>query len=337
MVRTFFTALALCTAQMTVAPAMAQTFKMAHVFPAVNMNWTESGAVFAAKIAELSDGTMNITNFPAGQLGKETTALVSSGLAEMGLIIPSYEVEKLPLGSVGELPGFNEDSCSASARMWHLAKEGGPLDQAELSPLGLRALYVVSLNPYQLVTARKPVDSLAAAKGLKIRANGAAMDKAVRSLGAVALQVTFSEFYDALGRGTIDGGVWPLAWTRTNGLEGAINHATEGVGLGTAVTIAVINKRAWERLSPEQQAILQEAGAAAQAHFCSHLNAMEISEKAELKSLGLIETHVLAEAEVKAWNDILTPVQEDWAATLEASGRPGPAILKAYRDAPTTR
>lgn len=331
------TTLALLAAQALAPSAFAQTFKMAHVFPAVNMNWTEGGAVFARKMEELSGGKMKIANFPAGQLGKETSALVAGGLADMGLIIPSYEVEKLPLSTVGELPGFNEDSCTASARMWHLVQEGGALHSAELAPMGLRALYVVALNPYQLVTAEKPVDSLASVKGLKIRANGAAMDKAVRALGGVALQVSFSEFYDALGRGTIDGGVWPVAWTRTNGLEGAITYATEGVGLGTAVTIATISERAWGRLDAEQQQILMQAGAAAQAHFCQHLNALEISEKAALKELNLVQSLPLSETEVAAWSALLTPVQEDWAATLEGSGRPGRAILDAYRTAATTR
>lgn len=316
------------------APASAQTFKMTHVFPAVNMNWTEGGAVFAKAVEELSGGEMTVTNFPAGQLGKETSTLVSSGLAEMGLVIPSYELEKLPLSTVGELPGFNEDACSASARMWHLVKEGGELDKAELEPLGLHALYAVALNPYQVVTSRKPVASLADLKGLKLRANGAAMDKAARALGAVGLQVSFSEFYDALSRGTIDGGIWPVAWTRTNGLEGAISYATEGVGLGTAVTIATISQRAWDKLDVDQQRILLEAGAKAQQHFCTHLNELEVSEKAALAESGQIETIRLSDDEISAWNELLIPVQEDWATTLDQSRRPGSEILKAYRDAP---
>lgn len=337
MLKTTLLSTALVSLMGTLAPVAAQSFKMAHVFPAVNMNWTEGGAIFAKAIEDMSGGAMTVTNFPAGQLGKETSSLVASGLADIGLVIPSYEVEKLPLSTVGELPGFNESSCAASGRMWNLVKEGGALDVAELKPMGLRALYVVSLNPYQLVTASKRVASLADVEGLKIRANGAAMDKAARALGAVGLQVSFSEFFDALNRGTIDGGIWPVAWTRTNGLESAIEYATEGVGLGTAVTIATINEKVWDRLDPAKQDILLEAGRKAQQHFCEHLDRLDVSEKAALEETKLIQYVKLSPEEAAAWNDRLMPVQLDWAKTLDQSGRPGSEILQAYKQAPTTR
>ena len=206
-------ALATAAALILSVPASAQaqeTFKVSQVFPSTHWHWIEGMKIFTETVEQASGGKIKFEVYHAGQLGKETTTLVTSGLAEFGLLVPSYETAKLPLTSVAELPGMHSTACEGTAKYWNLAKEGGALYEAEYKRLGVRPLYVILLAPYQVMTAAKKISTLDDLAGLKIRASGAAIDKTIRSLGAVPVRVTSNELYDSLSRGTVDGGFWPV-------------------------------------------------------------------------------------------------------------------------------
>ena len=129
--------------------------------------------IFTEAATEASGGKIKFEVYHAGQLGKESTSVVTTGLAEFGLLVPSYEAAKLPLTSVSELPGLHTTSCEGSAKLWNISKEGGALFEAEYKKLGVRPIYAVVLAPYQIMTSKKKVTNLAELSGLKIRALGA--------------------------------------------------------------------------------------------------------------------------------------------------------------------
>jgi TRAP-type C4-dicarboxylate transport system substrate-binding protein len=320
---------------MTVAAsAQEMTFRFTHVFPGTHMQWTEAGGYFAKLVEESSDGKIKIEPYHSGQLGKESVTLIGSGLADAGVIAPSYEAAKLPLTSVAELPGMSTTSCEGTARMWNLVKEGGAIDEAELKPLGLHALFVNVLPPYKLATNRKRVSSLAEASGLKIRANGAAMDKAARALNAVPVMVPVTEFYDSLSRGTVDGGFWSMGSTKAVGLDSVIHYMVEGAQIGTAVTIDVINERVWEGLDESTKKLMTDAALKTQKHFCTFTDEQEKRVVAELVAAGSLELVPLSDEEKARWRDTLAAVADAWAGKMDSTGRPGTQILEAYRAAP---
>ena len=166
--------------------AQERTFKITQVFPQTHWHWTEGMKVFTEEVEKASGGKIKFETYHAAQLGKESTMLVTSGLAEMGLLVPSYETDKLPLTSVTELPGLHTNACEGTAKYWSVAKEGGALYEAEYKPLGVRPLYVIS-PPYQLMTNTKKVASLADVSGLedprKRRRHGQDDTRARRDLG----------------------------------------------------------------------------------------------------------------------------------------------------------
>ncbi len=311
-----------------------KTFKFAHVFPATHKQWTEGGAYWAKLIGEASGGKLKVQQYPAGQLGKESTTLIGSGLADAGLVAPSYEPDKLPLSAVAELPGVTSSACEGSAKMWELVKEGGLIDEAELKPLGLHALYAQVAPQYAIVTTKKKIAALADIKNLKLRANGAAMDKTARALGAVPITVTGSEFFDALSRGTIDGGFWSIEAIRPWGVEKVLDYALSGARTGTAVTIHVMNRRVWDRLDAETKQIVTKAAMETQKHFCSWLDQQVVSEAKILGETSNLKVTQLTPEEHQRWDDLLASVATSWAKDLDSTGRPGTKILEAFRKAP---
>jgi TRAP-type C4-dicarboxylate transport system substrate-binding protein len=319
----------------TAAAEGQMLWKFAHLFPATHKQWTEGGGYFAKLLAKSSNGRIKIVQYPAGQLGKTSTSVIGSGLAELGILVPSYEPDKLPLSSVAELPGLSSDACEGSAKLWSLIKEGGLIDEAELKPLGLHALYAQVAPQYDIITTQKEITSLADIKSLKLRANGTAMDTTARALEAIPVAVTSSEFFDALTRGTIDGGFWSLEMIRPWGVEKAIEFALDGAKVGTGVTIHVMNRRVWDNLDQTTKETVSKAAMETQKHFCSWYDERVLDEAKTLTDSGDIKINRLSPEESKRWEEMLVPVSKSWAAELDSSGRPGTKVLNAFQHAPT--
>lgn len=325
------TVLAATTALILTSPVAAETYKITQVFSSGHWHMTEGIQTFMDEVKAATNGEIDFEVYHAGQLGKESTTVTASGLADFGLLVPGYEVEKLPLTSVVELPGFHKTSCEGTRQFWELAKEGGALYEQEYKALGIRPLYVMVLAPYAVETNTKVVASVDDMKGLKLRANGA-MAKAVDALGGVPMQVTSPEFYDALKRGVVDGGMWPIGSTRLVGLEDVLNHTVDGTQMGAGSTFFAINEKVWQKFDAETQQKIMAAGERVSQHMCEYLDNSEQSEKAWLIENGKLEAHALSESEAAKWAAAISGVATDWASDMDSKGRAGSAVLQAFQE-----
>ena len=184
-----------------------------------------------------------------------------------------------------------------------------------------------------MLTASQPIAEIADLAGLKIRANGAAMDKTVRTLGATPIQVTAGELYDSVTRGTIDGGFFPFHSVPTYHLEEVFGFGVEGAQLGSGSVVFAMSDRAWSKLGPDDQAALTEAAAAAQQNLCQWLDAEEARVRDLLVAENGLQVTSLSPDQAVAWQEAVAAVATDWAADLDRLGRPGTAVLEAFRDA----
>lgn len=317
------------------ATAQEITFRFAHVFSATHWLWTESGTRFVNEVQQASNGRIAFEVYPAGQLGRETVSYLSSGLADMGIAVPSYEADALPLTSVLELPGIIRDSCSGVRQFESLAAEGGVLYENEYRDLGFHVLYVNVLPPYALITSTRPVSRFEDIAGLKIRANGNAMTMTARALGAAPVPVTSSELFDSLTRGTVDGVLLAVGSVPSLDLANVLNYSVDPIRLGGGVTFTVINLDVWNGLSAEDQQILTTAAQNAQEYLCQFLDNREIEVQEQLVAAGQFTVTTLPDDELTRWTEALSGIATDWANGMDASGRPGSAVLQALYDAPT--
>lgn len=312
------------------APAMAETFKITQVFSSTHWHMTQGIQTFMDEVTAASDGRIDFEVYHAGQLGKESTKVVSSGLADFGILVPGYEVEKLPLTSVVELPGYNTTACEGTMKYWELAKEGGALFEEEYAKLGVRPLYVMVLTPYEVQTTKRKVQTLEDMKGLKLRANGI-MANTVAALGGTPMQVTSPEFYDALTRGVVDGGMWLSGSTRLVGLEEVLNYTVRGTQLGSGSTMFAVSEKTWRKLDAETQAILMEAGEKTTRHMCEYLDASDASEMDWLVANGKLEPTELSDEQAALWREAVVPVVDQWAVDMNSRGRAGTKVLEAFK------
>ena len=157
---------------------------------------------------------------------------------------------------------------------------------------------------------------------MKLRvSNDPIMTGMVSGLGANATVVSFNELYSALQTGVVDGAEQPIANYQSNAFpEVAPNLILDGHTLGAIQVI--ITDEAWDKLTPEQQDVLTEAG-----KYASGYN-RKISEEAENKVLDELKANGVSVVDVED----KTPWQEACKDIIESSTKDNAELYQKILD-----
>ena len=242
------------------ASAQEHSFKMA-------TSWSggplmEIGAqAFADKVADMSDGRIEIEVFPAGTLGPglKVSETVKNGVADMGHTWVGYDwgIDPTAVLFGGYAGSFDTE------RMLHWLYRAGGADlhaqwRDEKFDLVSMPLFIRTSEVF--LHSRKPVRTLEDIKGLKLRTAGAWLAIS-ESMGAAPVTMPGGDVYPALERGTIDATEWGTLWENISpGFYRITKYVIiPGVHQPTAPFELVINKEAWNSLSEEDQKLIHDA------------------------------------------------------------------------------
>lgn len=318
-------------------PAVAQEqikLKFAHLFPESQYHWTEGGKIFADEVTKRSNGRVTFEVYPAAQLGKDQASLLQSGLADMAILIPSYDPAKFSRSGVTDLPGMYSSSCEGARKVWALARGGGALDKDEYKPLGLHMLFVGSNPPNVLVTARKQVSRIDDIAGLKLRSlGGGAMDKAIRAVGAVPVKMGAGEVYDSVSRGTVDGAAFTYIGMPAYDLKDVLHYGVDGAYFGSGSFLYAISQKSWDALPDDIKKIMDDAGDVAREHLCKWQDDNDRLARDSFIEKNSFKITPLSSEDIATWKKRMAGVNKSWAAEMDAAGRNGTALLKAFQEA----
>lgn len=327
---------AFAAAALASAPAWAQTnFRVADSFPTGHHIAETTIKPFMAEIEKRSNGQSKFEYYPAQQLGKakDLMALALSGVADISYVAPAFVSDKLPLSVVAELPEDAGSVCNATRAYWKLAKEGGLLDQLELEPAGLKMLFTVVLDPYQVfMTKAHTLTGLASFEGMKLRTTGGAKEIAVRKIGAIPVQIPTPDVREAAARGTIDGYLFPVSSVLAYDVAPATAYSTIGENFGSFVVSYVMSRKKWNALPAELRQIFDEVGEQAVEAGCKDNEETAISDQAKIEEIG-VKFVKLPEADHQKIVELMSEVGSEWAADLDKRGKKGSEILDAFRKA----
>ncbi|MGN0157971.1 MAG: TRAP transporter substrate-binding protein [Brotaphodocola sp.] len=267
---------------------------------------------FKEEVEKLSGGSIKIDLQASGVLGSENdvldTMLGGGGTIDISRIsafaLTSYGGEKSSLLSI-PYTFVNRD------HFWNFA-DSDLAQEFLLEPqengAGVRGLFYGEEGFRHFFTV-KEVKTLADLAGMKLRvSNDPIMNGMVEGLGASPTVVAFNELYSALQTGVVDGAEQPIANYKSNAFpEVAPNLILDGHTLGAIQVI--ITDEAWDKLTPEQQDVLMEAGKAASAYN------RQISEEKENEVLDALKAEGVNVVEV----DDITPWQEACKDIIDSS------------------
>lgn len=315
-------------------PAMAETIRVGDSFPVGHYIAENMTKVWMDMVSKQSNGGVTFEYFPAEQMGKakDLLQLTQSGVLDVGYVGASYVADKLPLSSVGELPEAFTTSCAGTKAFWQIAKPGGALDKAEFAPNGVRVLMVMVLPPYQIFTKSQEITGIDSFKGLKLRSTGGSKEIAVRLVGGVPVSIPAPESREALSRGTLDGILFPHSSILPYDMHPLVKYATQNTNFGSFVVTYTISQSRWDKLSPETQKVMAEAGEAATLHGCEIADQLDGKDKQTIADSG-VKFVDLPPADAQKVAEMMATVSDQWAEALEARGKSAKEILTAFRAA----
>lgn len=318
-----------------IQPVVAQEqmlLRVADVYPAGHYIADALIKPWMEAVKERLGARVDLQYFPAEQLGKgpQMLALTQQGVIDVGLIIPAFVPDKLPRSAVAELPGSYGTACEGTNAFWQLATSG-ILAEKEYGPNGIHVLIATVLPPYQIFL-RSPIENAASFSGKKIYSTGGAKDLTVRRLGGVPTRMSTSEVYEAMSRGTIDGGLMAYGSALAYRLPGLVKSATAGENFGSGVVTYGISQRKWDSLPKDVREALDAAGRSVTQQACKAISARSDSDLEKLKAggVGLV---TLPASDRSVVDRELAGVADDWAKELDGRNLDGSSVLAAFKNA----
>lgn len=278
---------------------------------------------FKELAAKYTDGKVKVEIYPNSQLYKDKEELEALQLGAVQMLAPSL-AKFGPLGAkefeAFDLP-FIFDSKDALRKVTN-----GPVGKLLLSKLESKGIIGLAYwdNGFKIMSANKPLHTPDDMLGLKMRIQSSkVLEAQMKAFGAVPQVMAFSEVYQALQTGVVDGTENPPSNMYTQKMHEVQKHATltrHGY-LGYAV---IVNKAFWEGLPGPVRAGLEKALAEATT-YANDIAQKENDDALEaMKKSGKTEFYTPTEAEHKAWMDAVRPVHK------EVAGRIGKETLEAF-------
>jgi len=231
--------------------------KFSHVV-AVDTPKGKAAEYFKKLAEERTKGRVKVEVYPNSALFKDGEEMEALQLGSVQILAPSL-AKFGPLGArefeVFDLPYIFDDYDEL-----HKVTQG-PLGAALLEKLESKGIVGLAYwdNGFKLMSANKPIRLPADYKGLKMRIQSSkVLGDEMKALGAIPQVMAFSEVYQALQTGVVDGTENPPSNFYTQRMHEVQKYAalTEHGYLGYAV---IVNKKFWDGLPADIRTTLEGA------------------------------------------------------------------------------
>lgn len=263
--------------------AMAQVTEVraGHAFPPSH---PLSTAGYIPMIEAAKERGLDVQYYDSGTLVdiKSTLSALNSGLIDVGMIGLTYFPAQFPNGQLVSDMGMAAPSSLAAAlaaseyNMLHCAD-----CQAEFNAQGVVYTGTYSTAPFTLIS-KMPIRDVEDLQGKKIRSAGPLWSRWINSVGAIEVNLSFSELFQALDVGALDVAMQSVGALRSHALWDAADYVTD-VNLGTYHSVAVFLFAAdyWDQMSPEQRHFFLTEGARATVDITLTNNRADLDAIAE--------------------------------------------------------
>ncbi len=273
----------------------------------------------AEKFKELAEarlkGKVKIEVYPNSQLYKDGEEMEALSLGSVHMLAPSL-AKFGPLGvrdfEVFDLPFIFDNTAEL-----HKVTEG-PAGAALFKKLDSKGIVGLAYwdNGFKVLSANKALKQPADIKGQKLRIQSSkVLEAQMRAVGAIPQTMAFSEVYQALQTGVVDGTENPPSNMYTQKMHEVQKHAivTEHGYLGYAV---IANKKFWDALPADVRKELEAAMAEATKYANSIAKQENDQALEKIKASGKTAVYVPTAAERAAWKKAMVPVHKEMESRI---------------------
>jgi tripartite ATP-independent transporter DctP family solute receptor len=278
---------------------------------------------FAEIVAAKSGGKIKVQEFPSSQLGNELQqqAALQGGVQEM-LVASTTSLN----GIVKEFGLLDFPFLFANEKQADAVVDGplGKALTAKLPEKGLIVLGFFDLGFRNVTNSKRPITKGSDLEGLKLRViPNPVFLETFKTFKANPLPMPFAELYGALESKAVDGQENPFAVIESSKFY-EVQKYVSGTNHVYATNPIQISKRFWDKLSPVEHKLLQDA--AIEAQNWQRVASREASRKAlgELTAKGMVYNDI-APAELAKMRVEVRPVYDKFASSYD------PAIVTLFK------
>ncbi|MGI6854647.1 DctP family TRAP transporter solute-binding subunit [Mesorhizobium sp. 1B3] len=289
-----------------------------------NSPWTQAAQRFADAVEKATDGKIDVTVFPDGQLSNGNQVaefeLLQNGTVDFtfhsSIILSTLD----PRFSLFSMPWIapSDDQLFAlmdgpGREVWNGLEEKGVKPLGGFSTSGFRQL------TNNKVSVTKPEDLA----GLTLRVPGLKLYQGIfKTFGVNPVPTSFGELYGALQQGVVDGQENPISLIYVSRFHEVQKHMT--IWNYSADSIGILTNQAlWEQLSPQEQEIFTTAAKEAAAWHRAEQTSADAKLLEEISKT--LEVVTLTPEQIAAFQGVMEPIYAEWEPVIGAD------LLKAAR------
>ena len=314
-----------CLAMLGWAPAgQAAEFELTYSqFYSATHAQSKLAVAWCKEVEKRTNGRVKIQYFPGQSLTKAKQSYDGTvkGMSDIAMGVLQYTRGRFPLLEFINLPLGFTDALVATAILNEVVEKFRP---AELNDT--KVLYLVAHGPGVISTTGKMVTKMEDLKGLKIRSHGTTA-KMIAALGGTPVALPMPELYQALCKGIVQGGVFPLSSLYDWRLSEVTEYTTVAVPIAYSLGFfTVMNKAKWNALPPDIQKIIEEIDA---EWLVKHAEARVRDENVGAMyglRMGNYLIGVGPEA-AKKWVKAVQPVIDNYIKETKDKGLPGDEVI----------
>lgn len=319
-----------------------QTFRLNAGLSSEDNNTAAFTIPWMEEIEEATSGKVTFEAFFSEELvtmGEEVRALKDGTIDIAAPVLPSYNPDQFPLSDVIMLPLVHSDSKIAAKAFADLVKsdkdlqDGKTFTEIEYGQHGMKALPVQPVAEYTIgFVSKNDIQSASDLQNLSLRTGGRAHEIFVSQLGSGSVSMPWSEEFEALSRGAIDGNVRSVQDYAAYGFDEMITQSLEGISIGHFPFIWLMEENKWNELPDNLKQLMEEtAYGLADSEFKNKAQ-IEAVEEAKENGIEFVDVanldqdaqDLLEEASINTWNE--------WIESKEKEGYPGLETAKLWRD-----
>ena len=249
------------------------------------------GALKFKELAEkYTDGKVKVEVYPNSQLFKDKEEMDALQLGSVQMLAPST-AKFAPLGAKEfealDLPWLFKDEAAYAKAM------KGPVGKWLFKKLEAKGITGLAYwdNGFHMVSANRPLLKPADFQGLKIRISGSKIaDQYFRNVGSIPQIMAFSEVYQALQTGVVDGCENTASNYLTQKFDEVQKHITVSYHAHLQYAV-IVNTKFWNGLPPDIRKQLDKA----MDEATDYTNSIAVKENedalAEIKAVGKTTLH----------------------------------------------
>jgi TRAP-type transport system periplasmic protein len=284
---------------------------------------------WADKLEKDSGGRITVKRFPGSQMGpvQQHYDLARTGQADVAWFLHGATPGRFPLTEIIQLPYFAGSAEIGTKTLNDPELRSKYLDAEHK---GVKVLLLLTHQPGNVHTTKKPIRTVDDMKGMRIRFSSATIRDFVAGLGATPVGVQATEQVEQLQKGTIDGtfidyGGAGIAFK----MGGVVKYSTEMYSYISSFGI-VVNEDFWNKLPPDLKELMTKSMTGVEKEVGEAWDALDVPGKKALMDGGG-EAIKLSKEEDAKFRKIGAQVDEAKIKELDGKGMPATAVYKSMK------